>query len=230
MSDPVLSSSFSPEIPHPHAWPYLRAYSNSSVVYYQMSDEAQLPIYNERFWSLVGRHLKVLGHVLVENGCYFVPQSEGQFLSRNDLKDAWNALKGDEKAIRKDGLSLIDFETGDQVQFKNTDYRVSWPTFEDFESNVKTKLQVGCVYILFPQKLERLTAKMKEKPYNTQYTHVELLYDVLSATDLEGHEQQFSLFCATVDCPTANGSAEEWLNLTNYVYGLLKEDDRGESH
>jgi hypothetical protein len=222
MSETALSSTFSAEIPHPHAWPYLRAYSSVSTVYYQVSEEAHLPVYEERFWSLIGRQIKVLGHVLVENDCSFIPQSEGQFLSRDELKEAWNALKNEEKAIRKSGLMLTNFETGEQIQFKNSDYRVPWHTFEDFESDIKLKLQVGCIYFLVPKKLENISGKMKEKPYITQYTRVELLYDILSASDSEGQEQQFSLFCATVDCPTKTVNADEWLNLTNYVYGLLK--------
>lgn len=221
MSEPLLSSSFSTDIPHPHAWPYLRAYSAGSVVYYQMSDEAVLPVYDERFWSLVGRNIKVLGHLLVENDCHFVPQSEGQFLSRSELKEAWNALKGEEKIVRKSGLTLTNFETGEQIQFKNAEYRVPWPTFEDFESDIKPKLQVGCIYMLIPQKLENVSIKLKEKSYSTEYTKIEALYDILWATDSEGQEQQFSLFCATVDCPTEQERAEEWRNLTNSVYGLL---------
>ena len=222
MDEPLISSTFSVEVPHPHAWPYRRAYSAGSVVYYQLSEDVALPVYDARFWSLVGRHVKVLGHILVENGCYFVPQSEGQFLSRYDLKSAWNTIKGEEKVIRKSGLMLTDFETGEQLSLANATYRLPWPTFEDFESDVKPKLQTGCVYLLIPQRLEKIAIQMKEKPYFGQYSTIELIYDLLIAADSQGQEQQFALFCATVDTETPEEQSEGWKNLTNYVYGLLK--------
>lgn len=232
MDSPIVTSAFSPEIPCRDAWPYRRAYSDRSIVYYEMTEETTLPVYSDRFWSLVGRNIKVLGQLLVQNGCHFVPQSEGQFLAHADVKELWNALKAEEKVIRKEGLALTNFETGEKIVFRNPEYRALWPSFEDFESAMLSKqsladggvsINTGLIYLLMPPRFDHIIEKIsKGKTYKSEYTDITVIYDMIWANDKQDDEHRFSLSAIMVDCDTPEQRSREWENITNTMYNLLK--------
>lgn len=215
-------NTFSPKIPYIDAWPYIRAYSSRYIVYYSPSDEATLPIQDQRFWKIVGRKIKALGMVLTKSGCHFVPQSEGQFFTSPDLKELWNSIKTEEKLIRKAGLELTNFETGETILFQNNEYRSPWTSFEDFEADIVPKARMGCIFVLVPHNLQNICSKMKDEPLSTSYTHIELIYDLVEASDPQGRSQSFSLFRITVNCDQEGQIENEWIVVTNYIYDLLK--------
>tara|TARA_B100000614_G_scaffold262909_1_gene301001 strand:+ start:489353 stop:490000 length:648 start_codon:yes stop_codon:yes gene_type:complete len=214
MSQLEVIDDLSPSMPSIGSWPFEKWHSTNNTGYYHKSSEAPSPKYDNESYALLDPILRPLCLSLHQQNILTTPSRSGSFYERSDLKQVWNQLKAEERLIRRRGLSVTNADTKEQVLFTNKRYQLPWNTFEDFEKEADASHRIGCLGIIVPENLQRLSEKLKEFNYSTSYTKVE------HAADLDGGSQ---LFHVTVQAPDEDQQTQEWRLVTVFFLKLLNE-------
>lgn len=73
------------------------------------------------------------------------PSCQGHFHPQEEFESVWSKLKAEAQQIRENGLKLIDVETGEEVLFKDPNYKLPWNSFQDFYQVAGTNQQKGYI-------------------------------------------------------------------------------------
>jgi len=206
-------NNLNPSILDEISWTFERFYSGNMVCYYSENDENVVPKYDTHFYDNLDSDLRVLSALLHTSGVDTFPGCQGSFLDRNNLKKQWNEIKSDERLIKKGGLEVCSFQTGEKSTFQKSKYQLPWNIFQDFEKEVSNKQKIGHLVISVPEKLNNISDKLKELGRFSRHTHI----DFIKKTD-----DMKDLFYIVVKSTNEKQQKEEWIKLTNLFFMYLK--------
>lgn len=200
-------------LPH-RQWAVSRWFYANPIWYYHRRSAAHEIRPSGKFYQLVDPLLREVCHLLNDAGLRTTPSCEGHSYPRERFERIWEELKREEPLIRGDGLEVKDCENDEAFLFRQTDYRIPWPSFEDFYREASAHQNVGYLGILVPNDRPDLAERFASSQYTTPATR--LRTDDTIGTLLGG-----TLFEVRVETTDATTRVAEWRAFTRYVPQML---------
>lgn len=125
----MIHKTFNTLVPDSNTHEYDRLLSIDNVSYFT---DKNTVILCEKQIDKVESNIRILCHYLIHNKCkiysFFAPDNN---LAKEQLNSIWNNIKKEEKIIKKEGLTLF-YSDGSSVLYKDSSYRVVYPSHESF--------------------------------------------------------------------------------------------------
>jgi len=200
-------------LPH-RQWAVSRWFYANPIWYYHRRSAAHEIRPSGKFYQLVDSLLRDVCHLLNDAGLRTTPSCEGHSYPRERFERIWEELKREEPLIRGEGLVVKDSENDQAFLFRQSDYRIPWPSFEDFYREASAHQNVGYLGILVPSDRPDLAERFASSQYTTPATRLRL--DDQIGTLLGG-----TLFEVRVETTDSTTRAAEWRDFTRYVPQML---------
>lgn len=200
-------------LPH-RQWAVSRWFYANPIWYYHRRSAAHEIRPSGKFYQLVDPLLREVCHLLNDAGLRTTPSCEGHSYPRERFERIWEELKREEPLIRGDGLVVKDCENDEAFLFRQADYRIPWPSFDDFYREASAHQNVGYLGILVPNDRPDLAERFASSQYTTPATR--LRTDDTIGTLLGG-----TLFEVRVETTDATTRVAEWRAFTRYVPQML---------
>ncbi len=113
-----------------------------------------------RFFARVDPELVGACRLLLAAGLRTTPSCQGHFYPRPFFAAVWDDLVRERRAIRGDGLVVVDAESHERVVFRDPAYRVPWSSFTEFEAEAAGGQSRGYLGIVVPAEREALLAAL----------------------------------------------------------------------
>ena len=101
--------------------------------------------------------------------------------------------------------------------FRNAEYRLPWGSFRDFYDQATAHQNVGYLGLLIPPDRAAIIARLENEKYQSVST-------TITRDDELGDRLRHAVFNITVDAIDPQARTIEWVNLTEYVRGLLQRE------
>jgi hypothetical protein len=167
-----------------------------------------------RFYQLVDPELRDVCRLLNDAGARTTPSCQGHSYPRERFERIWEELRREKPLIRGAGLAVKDCENDESYLFRQADYRVPWPSFDDFYREAAAHQSVGYLGIVVPDDRPDLAGRLWSDRYTTPATR--LRRDEPIGALLGG-----TLFEVRVESTDPMMRAAEWRAFTNYIADVL---------
>ncbi|HEX5243287.1 MAG TPA: hypothetical protein VFW23_08475 [Tepidisphaeraceae bacterium] len=213
MAHSVITGLSADLLPHRN-WTVSRWFYANPIWYYHRRSAAHEIRPDGRFYKLVDPALRDVCRLLNDAGLRTTPSCEGHSYPRERFERIWEELKREEPLIRGDGLVVKDCENDEAFLFRQSDYQIAWPSFDDFFREASAHQNVGYLGILVPDDRPDLAERFSSSQYTTPATR--LRADEPIGTLLGG-----LLFEVRVETTDAMTRAAEWRAFTRHVPQML---------
>lgn len=200
---------FSPKLPGEDYYNYKRYIGNHGVSYFVHSPDID-PTNEADSYSHIDSTMRYFVHLMRVNGLFTTTSWEGV----SDSKKYFENLKSEEKEIRKNGIPIIEFNTGKEFFFKDNNYRVPWDSPQAF-ADIGTDLRNDRLGLLVPHSYSDFIERLKENTYQTGLSSMEYK-EVLSVGD-----NKYAHFDIQVRHEQDVDRLNEWRGLSVYVLNNL---------
>lgn len=114
-------------IPHKefHNGIWLRSGSESGWHYFLKKKNNNL-ITNKNFLKSVDAPLQELVRFLHKNGIKTTPSCSGHCYKKSDLNDIYRSIESEGDKIRRNGIELMDIESGKKIFYSDDEYTLPW--------------------------------------------------------------------------------------------------------
>lgn len=116
------------EPPQKEHYSYNRLISTRNVIYFVPNSPSFLTI---EALNSVDKNLRVLALFLLDKKIKISNFQATSIFDKQDLENAYNAVKTEEKLIRNDSITLYDMQ-GNEVEYHDKAYRIRYPSFDAF--------------------------------------------------------------------------------------------------
>lgn len=154
--------------------------------------------------------IRLLSHLLSQTECKIISFFCGYYYSKDELKNIWNNIKREEKAIRNDGLLLKRYN-GKIENFQDPTYRVYWPSFEGMFADIQEKGNKGWLVLKFPPSIR------EQYDFVIQNQSSFGLYTKISSQFVENE----ATITFVVDCRENHLAEAEWRRITEILANLF---------
>jgi len=202
---------FSPNFPGEDYFNYKRYIGSYGASYFVHSPDLD-PTDKSNSYSHVEISMRYFIHLMTMNGLFITTSWEGI----SDPKRYFEQLKIEEKEIRKNGLSIKEFSTGNELFFKDKNYRVPWMTPQDF-ADLGPDIRNDRLGLLIHSSHKEFIEKLKENSYQTGLSSMEYR-EVLSVEN-----NRYAHFDIKVRHEQDIDRLNEWRNLSVYILNNLNK-------
>lgn len=203
-----IITGMSPVMPPISTWPFSQYASEHGIWYYLPTSDEKSPAPDCPL-DFIDGDLKILSTLSKFQGCHLTPSYGGMFLSKEQSRTLWNAIKSEEKYIRRVGLKVTNVITKEIALFADSGYRVPWSSLDAFREYLET-LKSGYVGILVPLSNSKLVSKFSEG-YRTGLS----VFDRREDSDIAGIAH--ALFVVEIRGQSKEEQTIEWRKFTEFV-------------
>lgn len=136
---------------------YAKFFSPENVAYNYFSSPVVVP---ETLLDTIDASLRIMCSFLMQQGLEVLNYGSQTKLDTSELKDLYNSLKRDEKAVRSSGLRL-EATDGRVETYKNARYRIAYSSYEHFARDFYKNMQNN--YVIFRTRDDALANRLQGK-------------------------------------------------------------------
>jgi hypothetical protein len=213
---PIVTDLRADMVPH-RRWAVSRWFYANPIWYYHRPSTGHEIDTRGRFYQLVDPELRELCRLVNDAGILTTPSCQGHSYPRERFERIWDELKREEEPIRTDGLEVKDSENQQPFLFRNPDYRLPWRSFREFYDQAAAHQNVGYLGLLIPHERASFICLLETEKYQSVSAAI--------ARDNELSDRLHNVvFNISVDAVDPQARTIEWVNLTEYVRGLLQRE------
>lgn len=136
-------------VPH-REWARRKWFYADPLWYYHRPTADDEVVPDRQFFQLVDHELRDLCAAINAVGLHTTPSCQGHFYPESRFRNIWHMLTADAHAITSRGLPVKDSETDRPYRFAQLDYRLPWPSWDDFYAQAADHQGAGYLGILIP--------------------------------------------------------------------------------
>lgn len=213
MELPLLTGLRADLVPH-REWAISRWFYANPIWYYHRRSAVHEIRPTGKFYQLVDPDLRDVCRLLNDAGIRTTPSCQGHSYPKEHFERIWQEMQREEPLIRGQGLVVKDCENEQPSLFRESDYRMPWPSFDDFYREAGAHQNLGYLGLIVSKDCPGLARRLRDDPYTT--TAAKLRADEELGRLLGG-----TLFEVRVDATDPKARQAEWHAFTDYVRYLL---------
>ncbi len=200
---PLRKWYFAADAPHPPRW-----YYHAPALEHRLRDDPE-------FYELVDPPLRELCRLVRDAGLCTTPSCSGHFYAKERFARIWDDLQRESRAIRHDGLELVDSESGAGVRFRNAAYTLPWQEFGEFHAQVDALQRQGYVGLAIPPARTGLVQRLASDAFATPAARI-------IVESRLGRLFGQPVFGVYVDAESTDERDATWAEVTGYLRGVLR--------